>query len=108
VNSVDGLYAPLPETPTGEPTPVPPEQSVGAVDRGPNTLNVTVPDGEAPPDSAADSDDGSIAPPAVPAPGAERLNDGLAWATTVSAMPSPHCEARAPLLPSPLYSAYHQ
>lgn len=68
---------PLPDTLTGEPTVVPPEQSVGAEACGPNTLNVTVPDGEAPPDNVADTDDAEIADPAVPDDGATTPSPGV-------------------------------
>jgi hypothetical protein len=90
----------FPDTVTADPTSVPPEQSLGALDDGPNTLNVTVPDGDAPPDNSAPNDDAPIATPGVPEEGAEMLNDGLAD-TTVSAMLPPHADATALLSPSP-------
>jgi hypothetical protein len=92
----------LPDTVTADATVVPPEQSVGAVDDGPNTLSVTDPDGDAPPDNAADSDPAPIALPAVAAAGAAALTDGLADPTTVFAMAVPHADAVGALLASPL------
>jgi hypothetical protein len=74
----------LPDTVTGEPTVVPPEQSDGALDDGPNTLNVTAPAGDAPPDNAAENPPAPIALPAVPDDGADALRDGVALAATVS------------------------
>jgi hypothetical protein len=69
------------------PTVVPPEQSDGAEDCGPNTVNVTLPDGENPSDSNAEIADASISVPAVPEPGAlTDPSDGDAAPTTVSAI----------------------
>ena len=80
----------------------PPEQSDGGLDCGPNTVKVTVPVGDAPPDSDADSDVPEIAVPAVPAEGAwTELNDGAAEATAVSAIPAPQVEAAVSLFESP-------
>ena len=80
VYPVDGLYVPLPDTPA-VPTVVPPEQSVGALDCGPNTLKVIVPVGEDPPISVAETDDAEIGELAVPDAGADSEIDGLAWLT---------------------------
>jgi hypothetical protein len=87
VNDTVGLYEPFPDT-DADPTDVPPEeQSVGAEACGPNTVNVTVSDGEAPADSTADTDEAEIAVPAVPVPGAlTEPNAGDAAPTTVSAI----------------------
>lgn len=98
VNPVEGLYEPLPDT-LAVPTVVPPdEQSVGAVAWGPNTLNVTVPPGADPPESAADTSDAEIAVPAVPDDGAVNANDVDAGATIVASIDAPHAEADPPLL----------
>jgi hypothetical protein len=95
---------PFPET-VAVPTFVPPEQSDGALGCGPNTLNVIVPDGEAPPDREAEIRAASIslfAVPAVPDDGAAtEPKDGEAGPTTVSAIPAPHPESAALLLASP-------
>jgi hypothetical protein len=87
VNPPDGWYTLLPETPA-VPIVVPPEaQLVGALDCGPNTVNVTVPDGEEPPDSTAEIDDAAIFVPAFPGPGATTNSDAdPAVPTTVSAI----------------------
>jgi hypothetical protein len=65
----------LPDT-DALPTFIPPEQSDGGLDCGPNTLKVTVPDGEAPPSRSADADDPEISEPAVPDEGASTDNVG--------------------------------
>ena len=68
----------MPET-VAVPTVVPPEQSLGGEDCGPNTLNVTVPDGDAPPDRPAEIELASIFDPATPDEGAlNDPSDGLA------------------------------
>jgi hypothetical protein len=83
-------------------TVAPPEpHELGAEDCGPNTVNVIVPPGDAPPDNTPDTDDADTAVPAVPADGADADNDGLAAATTVSAIDAPHVEAAALLFESP-------
>jgi hypothetical protein len=64
-------------------------------------LNKIVPDGEAPPDRTPEIDEASSLLPAVPADGADADNDGLAAATTVSAIDAPHVEAAALLFESP-------
>jgi hypothetical protein len=87
VKSASGLNVPLPDT-LAVPTVVPPEQSVGALDCGPKTLNVIVPMGAAPPDNDAEIADAEIVLPAVPDEGP--LNDpsaGDALPTTVSTVP---------------------
>jgi hypothetical protein len=77
-------------------------QSVGAEDCGPNTLNVTVPVGDAPPESAADTDEASTFDPALPGDGAlNEPNDGEAAPTTVSTIPAPQAEEADALLESP-------
>jgi hypothetical protein len=102
VNPDDGLYEPLPDTLTGVPAAVPPvEQSDGAEDCGPNTLNVNDPDGDAPPDNPADTDNAPIAEPAAPDAGAPADNDGKAGATIVSAIAAPHTEAAGLSFASP-------
>jgi hypothetical protein len=54
-----------------DPTVVPPvEQLDGGLDCGPNTLNVTVPEGEEPPDNGAEIDAGAIFVPSVTEEGA--------------------------------------
>jgi hypothetical protein len=60
---------------------------VGAEDRGPNTLSVIVPVGEAPPESVADTDEAATAVPAVPVDGA--LNDSPGLATVEPTNPLP-------------------
>jgi hypothetical protein len=85
------------------PTVFPPEeQSDGADACGPNTVNVIVPPGDPPPDSAADTSDAEIAVPTVPADGALTDSEIVAAPTVVSAIPAPHVELAAELLPSPL------
>jgi hypothetical protein len=85
------------------PTAFPPEeQSDGADDCGPNTVNVTVPPGDPPPDSAADTPDAGIAVPAVSADGALADREVVAAATVVSVIPAPHVELAEELFPSPL------
>jgi hypothetical protein len=100
VNPADGLYVSLSVT-LAVPTDVPPEQSVGADACGPNTVNVTVPLGEAPPDRTPETDEASIFVPAVPLEGAPADNDGDAAPTIVSAIPPPHVETAALLFESP-------
>jgi hypothetical protein len=94
----------LPDT-DAVPTTCPPEShDAGAFADGPNTLNVTVPPGEDPPDNTADTAEAAIALPALPDDGALTDNDvadGVA-PTTVSGIPSPHAECDPPLPPSPL------
>jgi hypothetical protein len=77
----------LPET-LAVPTVVPPEaHELGAEGCGPNTLKVIVPDGDAPPDNAADTDDASILLPAVPLEGAlTEPSDGEALATVTHSL----------------------
>jgi hypothetical protein len=71
VNPADGLYVPLADT-DAVPTVVPPVlQSVGAEDCGPNTVNVIVPVGLAPPDSVELIVPAAIAAFAVPLAGAD-------------------------------------
>jgi hypothetical protein len=82
VNPADGLYAPFPDT-IAEPTTVPPlTHEVGAEAWGPNTVNVTVPVGDEPPDNVPDTDDPEIADPAVPDAGPDTDNAGLAAAVS--------------------------
>jgi hypothetical protein len=70
VKSDDELYDPFPDT-DAVPTVVPPAlQSVGALDCGPNTSNVTVPDGDAPPDRSAEIESAEIAESIDPVAGA--------------------------------------
>jgi hypothetical protein len=83
------------------PTVVPPEQFVGALDCGPNTLNVIVPVGEAPPESDAEIDEGEIALPDVSEDGADTETPGDAWPTVVSVIPDPHVDAVGLLFESP-------
>jgi hypothetical protein len=87
------------------PAVVPPVvQSVGAAACGPNTVKVTVPVGEDPPDSTADTAEVAIALPTVPVDGALNDNDVVDGAAlmTVSGIPAPHADCD-PLLPaSPL------
>ena len=67
---------------------------VGGDACGPNTLNVTVPVGEAPRDKDADSDVSGIAVPAAPDDGAAiEPNEGEAGPTIVSVIPAPQVEA---------------
>jgi hypothetical protein len=101
VNPADGLYVPFPDT-LALPTVIPPEvHDVGAVGCGPNTVNVIVPDGDAPPDSVPEIDEAEIAEPAVPDPGAEADSAGLAAPSTVSAIPAPQVDALLLLFESP-------
>jgi hypothetical protein len=79
---------------------VPPLQSVGAEDCGPNTLNVIVPVGLDPPDSAELIEPGAIAIPVVPLPGAD-TDVLVALMTVVEAIPAPQWLFDAALLPSP-------
>jgi hypothetical protein len=94
----------LPDTGSGATIAVPPdEQSVGAVDCGPNTLKVIDPDGDAPFDNCTDADDDPRPSPTGDESGT--LNDptvGLARPTTVFAMLGPHAEAAGALSASPL------
>jgi hypothetical protein len=101
VNPADGLNVPLSLT-GAAPTVVPPEQSDGAEASGPNTLKVTVPLGEDPPESAANTSDAAIALPAVPVDGAVSDSDGEAADTVVSTMPGPHVVSVQLLSASPL------
>jgi hypothetical protein len=95
------LYEPLADT-VAVPTVFPPEeQSDGADDCGPNTVNVIVPPGEPPPDSAADTPDAEIAVPTVPDDGALTDIDVVAAVTAVSAIPAPHVESDPAFVPSP-------
>jgi hypothetical protein len=90
----------LPDT-VAVPTVVPPEQSLGALDCGPKTLNVIVPDGVDPPASDVDTDEAETAVPAMPDEGAPtEPNDGPAL-TTVSLIPAPQVEAAGWVLVSP-------
>jgi hypothetical protein len=93
---------PFPDT-VAVPTVVPPvEQSDGAPDCGPNTLNVIVPDGDAPPDNEAEIDDASSLVPAVPVEGAlTDPNEGDADPTTVFAINAPQTESAVLLFESP-------
>jgi hypothetical protein len=92
---------PLPAT-VAVPTVAPPvEQSDGAVDCGPNTLNVIDPVGAAPPDNEADTNEATIAEFTVPVEGAVTDNDGLAAPTTVFAINAPQFELAALLPESP-------
>jgi hypothetical protein len=88
---------------TADPTAVPPVlQSVGALDCGPNTSNVIVPDGDEPPDKATDTDPADFALPAVPDDGAlTDPNDGDAAPTLVSVIDPPHPDSVALLFESP-------
>jgi hypothetical protein len=89
---------PLPDT-VAVPTSFQVEgHEVGAVVDGPNTLNVIVPVGEVPCDSAADTDDAAIGLPSVPNDGALSDNPGR---TTVSAIPAPHVLCSGLLFVSP-------
>jgi hypothetical protein len=95
VKPADGLYAPLPVT-VAVPTVAPPdEQSVGALDCGPNTVHVTVPDGDEPPYRPAVIAEGSISVPAVPVGCAPTDIFGLAAPTMVSVIAEPQPESAA-------------
>jgi hypothetical protein len=81
------------------PAAVPPEeQSDGADACGPNTLNVTVPLGDKPPDSPATDE---IAVPAAPDDGAVIDKDVETRATVVFGIDAPHAEADGLLPGSP-------
>jgi hypothetical protein len=92
----------LPDT-LAVPTVVPPEQSEGALDSGPNTLKVSVPPGEDPPESAAETEEAAIALPAIPAPGALNPSAGLAVGVPVKPLPlistATHCETELQATP---------
>jgi hypothetical protein len=88
---------PLPDT-LAVPTVVPPEQSDGAEACGPNTLNVTVPPGARPPESAATDE---IAVPAAPTDGTVNDSDVDTRATVVSGIEAPHADADGLLPESP-------
>jgi hypothetical protein len=93
----------LPDTDPVPTTCQPAPHDVGAFACGPYTLKVTVPPGEDPPESTAESADGGIATPSVPDDGT--LNDvdvGVDALTTVSAIPAPHAECAPELPASPL------
>jgi hypothetical protein len=79
------LYVPFPDT-LAVPTVVPPDvHDVGAVDCGPNTVNVTVPDGDRPPDSVLAIDEAEMAEPTTPLPGALAVSVGDAgWTLTAT------------------------
>jgi hypothetical protein len=85
------------------PTDVPPVlQSVGAIDCGPNTSNVTVPDGDEPPDRSAEIDDASSLLPAVPVDGAVTADSiGEVAPTLVSVIDPPQPESASLLFESP-------
>ena len=74
-------------------------QSLGGEGCGPKTSKVTVPDGDAAPDSAADIEDAEIGAPAVSELGA--LTGPSDGETTVPAIPGPHPELVGWLLASP-------
>jgi hypothetical protein len=84
------------------PTVVPPEQFAGALDCGPNTLNVIEPVGEAPPESDAEMEEAVIALPEEPDEGADTATLGEAWPTTVLLIPDPQVELAGLLLESPV------
>jgi hypothetical protein len=82
---------------------VPPLQSVGAADSGPNTLNVIVPVGLAPPDSAELIEPAAIATFVVPLAGADTEVLVVAgFATVVELIPAPQPLFDARLAVSPL------
>lgn len=92
----------MPET-LAVPTVVPPEeQLVGAVPCGPNTLKVTVPLADDPPDRVADKLDGAIGTSTVSDVGAVSDNDGDACVTVVAGIAAPQTEDDGLLLSSPL------
>jgi hypothetical protein len=103
VNPALGSYGPFPVTLTPVPTVVPPvEQSDGAKDCGPNTLNVTVPVGDAPPDNEAETDEAAIVEFAVPPAGADADSAGVVFPlTTVLAIENPHVETAGAFSESP-------
>jgi hypothetical protein len=72
----------LPDT-VAVPTVVPPVQAEGAEDRGPITPNVTVPEGEDPPDSTAETDEALMFVPTFPDRGALTDSLGLAGGVPV-------------------------
>jgi hypothetical protein len=82
------------------PTVVPPLQSVGAEDCGPNTLNVIVPVGLAPPANIELIEPAPIAIPVVPLPGAN-TDVLVALMTVVEIIPAPQPLFDAALLVSP-------
>jgi hypothetical protein len=90
----------LPLLTVAVPTVVPPLQTVGAEDCGPNTLNVTVPVGPDPPDSIELIDPAAIAVSTVPVPGADTVTIGE-LRTDVEAIPAPQPLFDAALLASP-------
>jgi hypothetical protein len=102
VYPVEGWYVPLPEM-VAVPMVVPPlAQVVGALACGPNTVNVIVP--VAPlvaPDRVELIELVEIAVFVLSVAGADALVLGLAFATTVSAMPEPQALFDAALLASP-------
>ena len=91
----------MPDT-VAVPTVVPPLVQVeGALDCGPNTLNVIVPEALLVAAlSAALRELAAMAVPAVPVDGAEDVVV-VAFLTTVEAMPDPHVLAEEVLLVSP-------
>jgi hypothetical protein len=98
-----GLYAPFPLTVTAAPTFVPPlVQVVGGLACGPNTLNVTVPVGLAPPAIVELIELAAIVVLVASVEGAATVLVGLAFPTTVELMPDPQVLAAAVLLVSPL------
>jgi hypothetical protein len=100
VNPAEGWKLPSPAT-VAVPTNVPPGEHVfGAVGCGPNTVKVIVPDADAPPLTAADSDDAAIAWCAAPCAGTDSDSDGAAL-TTVSAIDAPHADDVELLFASP-------
>jgi hypothetical protein len=68
---------PAPDTVAVPTTAQPAPHEVGAVADGPNTLNVTVPLGEDPPDTTAATDDAAIGLPSAPDAGALSDSVGL-------------------------------
>ena len=92
------LYVLFPET-VAVPTVVPLEHVVGALDCGPNTVNVTVPVALlVAPDSVEVIEPAAIAEPAVAVAGPEAVRVGFARATTVEVIPDPHVLAEDWLL----------
>jgi hypothetical protein len=85
------------------PTVVPPVlQSVGALDCGPNTSNVTVPDGDEPPDRSVEIESAEIAESTDPVPGAPTGDSvGDAAPTLVSVIDPLQPESDGSLLESP-------
>jgi hypothetical protein len=81
---------------------VPPVQSVGAEGCGPNTLNVIVPVGLAPPDSAEPTEPAPIATFVVPLAGTDTDVLVVAGATVVELIPAPQPLFDARLAVSPL------